>query len=406
MLVKESPADKEEKHFLDSAGAIQALLQSFPGIDRLYQPLELIGSGSFSAVFKALDVRHASFQQTTPDSNNGKRYRTRLQTGQQYVAIKQVYAFAAPWRIYNELEVLQDIRNTGVKQVLSIVTAIRHFDQILIVLPFIQHAEFRDYFDCYPLRNIACYLRDLLLACHAIHTLGIVHRDIKPGNYCWNPYINQGVLVDFGLAQYEDMIDEGIPACGCLNEQVALLTTHDIEEQRSRMRPVGELKNDRRRSKRGERGGTRGFRAPEVLLRCSRQSTAIDVWSTGIILLCFLCQRMPFFCAEDDLVAFVELCNVFGTEEMSHCATVHGCLLDINLPGVPVHRYAWQHLVKSLLGMPSLEPGAYPWLEEGDDILLQQAFDFLDKALELDPFHRHTAGELLEHPFLQCVYLS
>jgi serine/threonine protein kinase len=39
------------------------------------------------------------------------------------------------------------------------------------------------------------------------------------------------------------------------------------------------------------RGGTRGFRAPEVLLRCVKQTVAIDIWSAGVILLSILSAR-------------------------------------------------------------------------------------------------------------------
>lgn len=40
------------------------------------------------------------------------------------------------------------------------------------------------------------------------------------------------------------------------------------------------------------RGGTRGFRAPEVLLRCTKQTVAIDIWSAGVILLSILSARL------------------------------------------------------------------------------------------------------------------
>lgn len=130
------------------------------------------------------------------------------------VAIKQIYATASPSRIHREIDILYQIRNTGCPQVLSIITGLRHLDQVLIVLPYgirlrfqipitksiAQHADFRDFYRDYPLVEIAGYLRDLLLACEAIHQIGLIHRDIKPGNYCWNPHTRRGVLVDFGLA--------------------------------------------------------------------------------------------------------------------------------------------------------------------------------------------------------------
>eukprot|EP00808_Paulinella_micropora_P026979 g13838.t1 len=60
------------------------------------------------------------------------------------------------------------------------------------------------------------------------------------------------------------------------------------------------------------RSGTRGFRAIEVLLRHPNQTTAIDVWSAGVIMLCIMTRRYPFFCAPDDLTAVAELSCLLG----------------------------------------------------------------------------------------------
>lgn len=64
-----------------------------------------------------------------------------------------------------------------------------------------QHADFGDFLYRYPLQDVAAYMRDLFLACESMSQIGLIHRDIKPNNFCWNPYTKQGVLVDFGLAQ-------------------------------------------------------------------------------------------------------------------------------------------------------------------------------------------------------------
>lgn len=95
---------------------------------------------------------------------------------------------------------------------------------------------------------------------------------------------------------------------------------------------------------RANRAGTRGFRAPEVLLKCPDQTvcecfrilgsrlhrltpdvrvSAIDVWSAGIILLCFLTRRFPFFNSNDDVEALMELAALFGKKRMERCATLH-----------------------------------------------------------------------------------
>lgn len=151
-----------------------------------------------------------------------------------------------------------------------------------------QHSDFRDFFLNYPLADVAAYLRDLLLACEAIHNIGLIHRDIKPGNFCWNPYTKKGVLVDFGLAQVlhhsssirssrlhgkweEEREPDQVP-CHCMQDNV---NTDFYEKENiqwihdTRMLSVswGFRKGDRRPRKKAERGGTRGFRVRSTFLR-------------------------------------------------------------------------------------------------------------------------------------------
>jgi serine/threonine protein kinase len=78
---------------------------------------------------------------------------------------------------------------------------------------------------------------------------------------------------------------------------------------------------------RAPRGGTPGFRAPEVLLQSLNQTTAIDMWSAGIMLLTIVTGRYPFFTACDDAESLVEVAGVFGTQNVvemgaKHCGKV------------------------------------------------------------------------------------
>jgi cell division control protein 7 len=114
------------------------------------------------------------------------------------------------------------------------------------------------------------------------------------GFFCrYNFDVDGGIfrLIDFGLAEKERSKQE-------LNDFL------DQERVRSKDREykpkeVGYGVN---------RGGTRGFRAPEVLLKVAHQTTAIDIWSAGIILLSMLCNRFPVLSHKpDDDVSLLEI---------------------------------------------------------------------------------------------------
>lgn len=101
-----------------------------------------------------------------------------------------------------------------------------------------------------------------------IHFLTLT-RDVKPSNFLYNRNTNQYLLVDFGLAQYiNDLVDEKEKRNAVISSKS--VDTDDVG---------GELLTQK-----APRAGTRGFRAPEILLRvrmisCYRRffNTRVDV---------------------------------------------------------------------------------------------------------------------------------
>ncbi len=74
-------------------------------------------------------------------SSAGDFRERRQRTGPQFVAIKKIYVTSSPMRIQNELELLHDLR--GCKHVCPLITAFRHQDQVVAVLPYFRHLDFR-----------------------------------------------------------------------------------------------------------------------------------------------------------------------------------------------------------------------------------------------------------------------
>ena len=136
------------------------------------------------------------------------------------------------------------------------------------------------------------------------------------------------------------------------------------------------------------RDGTRGFRAPEVLLGVAEQTTAIDVWSVGVIFLSLLTQRYPFFCGKTDAQNLCQIAAILGSRSLVAAAAELG--LKVQFPSwVSESGVNWQDLV---LGLNPTHRDKYV-----DD----NAYDLLSRLLDPSPKRRITAAEALAHPFLQ-----
>jgi cell division control protein 7 len=154
---------------------------------------------------------------------------------------------------------------------------------------------------------------------------------------------------------------------------------------------VGYPKNDSRPSRRANRAGTRGFRAPEVLLKCTSQTTKIDIWSTGVILLTLLARRFPFFNSTDDVDAMIEIASIFGKKRMKMCAAMHGSIFETSIETIGERGFTLQRIVV----WASCRENEQGPLSKAE----LQAIEFLESLLELDPQKRLSAKEALAHDF-------
>ncbi|KAL8951117.1 MAG: hypothetical protein Q9222_002889 [Ikaeria aurantiellina] len=393
-----SEAAKEEMTKLETIFQRKGL--KFKMIDR-------IGEGTFSTVYKAEDLHYDFYQNDwdieAPDGSKWSSPPTkRLCNGYsqdsqgqrrsrqpRYVAIKKIYVTSSPMRIQNELELLHDLQ--GYRSICPLITAFRHHDQVIAVLPYFRHQDFRMFYRQMNPYDMKVYFRSLFTALAAVHKHGIIHRDIKPTNFLYDIERRQGVLVDFGLAERE-----GTDSTHCLCEENNQTRRLKIESSKvfGQSPATGYPKNDQRPSRRANRAGTRGFRAPEVLFKCTAQTTKIDIWSVGVILLTILCQRFPFFNSADDVDALIEIASIFGQKRMKACALLHGAIFECSLPTVGDKGFLLKQIVQW-----SVSP-VRPEVREAIEPDVMECINFLDLCLELDPRKRISARKALTSEFL------
>lgn len=371
--------------------------------------------GTFSTVYKAEDLMYDYYENSWDLEEKGnmkskwtppplKRCRAgsltldnssdydRQRRKPKYVAIKKIYVTSSPSRILNELDLLNDLK--GCDSVCPLITAFRHTDQVVAILPYFRHTDFREYFRNMTVPDIQIYFRSLFTALAAVHEQGILHRDIKPTNFLYEPHKKRGVLVDFGLAEREG------------HESKPCLCVESSSERRRRVQnsvaalagpSSGYPKNDPRPSRRANRAGTRGFRAPEVLFKCTDQSTKIDMWSAGVILLTILSRRFPFFNSADDVEAMIEIATIFGVKRMKQAALLHGTIFETNIPTIGQVGFTLEKII--LWSTCRNEPGksGEPGTLSPEEKL---AVKFLERCLDLDPNRRISAEDALRHEFL------
>ncbi|ODV78070.1 kinase-like protein [Suhomyces tanzawaensis NRRL Y-17324] len=426
---------EEDEVSLEVLEDMSRLEKCFPELGIHYRLIDKIGEGTFSTVYKAECVTGTIRLDTevwkSPPLKKNRGNKVPKQKNA-LVALKQIYVTSSPNRIHNELNLLYML--SGNSHVAPLLDVLRYQDQVLAILPYYQHADFRDFYRDLPIKGIKKYLWEMFHALDFIHEKGVMHRDLKPTNFLYDPFKGRGVLVDFGLAEKEVKTTSKISnACPCISTEKVLVNRNISKRQNIK---GAYPKQDQRPPRRANRAGTRGFRAPEVLFKCTNQTTKIDIWSAGTIAFSLLSRKFPLFNSPDDTDALLEMALIFGSDMMKKCAELHGCGLEINLSNSSISTSC--NLVQTLNDFLKFENenGCFPpdsvvldtiklFSEKGDKFvkpIFEEGADYeafkqelenyndhkfimevLLAALQINPSKRLSAKEILTLPFFQEV---
>lgn len=200
------------------------------------------------------------------------------------------------------------------------------------------------------LKEVKCYMRQLMKALNLCCQNNYIHRDLKPANLLLTSK-NVVKLADFGLVK-----------------------KIDLKKNADKRPPTTKVI-------------TIWYRPPELLLATTSYSLEIDIWSAGCILYEMITGEVLFRSLADndidELTEIFKICGIpddndwKGWSELPNAKIVK----DINLSRFPKSTLK-QYLDKKI-------PAEF---EEAKDLIL--------KMLQYDPKKRPNAQEVLDHPFL------
>ncbi|XP_011055227.1 PREDICTED: cell division cycle 7-related protein kinase-like isoform X2 [Acromyrmex echinatior] len=375
----------------DSDDSCASLTSSIPIVNKLFNVHYKVGKGAFSSVFLA----------TLKSSDGRKKF-----------ALKQLIPTCHPDRIRRELQYLQQIG--GKDYIVELELCLRHRSSVVFVMPYMRHDRFAEYVQDMTVDETKDYMRALLTALRRVHKFHIIHRDVKPSNFLYDRKNKRYLLVDFGLAQ-EYSVEKNMRTSG------ESIEAHGTKRKRSNENNVS-LQSDAKRNvnnkcncfgkskvcviclkepqQQAPRAGTPGFRAPEVLLKHVMQTSAIDIWACGVIMLCILSSSQPFFRSPDDCTALAEITTIFGSKEVQKCAQKLGkkVIFSENLPGVDIKSLCIKLKQRNKSVIYDIQNSIHK--VPPDIEYPKEAYHLLMKLLDLDFRTRITAEQALAHPFL------
>lgn len=253
-----------------------------------YKFIRLLGEGSFSSVYLAVDANVRNTPTKSPDSSqneSGIELESDSSETNQGPIIKskrklQKYAIKVCqkshiWRegkkaaIMREKEIMNQLNKNPNEHFIRLYYAFQDLERLFFVMTYAENGDLLTYMQKYPLslelaRNYTCQLIDAL---EHLHKMGIVHRDLKPENILLDAQMNI-MISDFGSAQIYTDDDE------------------DLEHNHGR---------------RNSFVGTAQYVSPEMLEK--RQATnKSDLWAFGVIIYQMITNVMPFNAPNEYLI--------------------------------------------------------------------------------------------------------
>jgi len=179
-----------------------------------YEIVRRVGGGKYSEVFEGVDM-----------VNNER-------------CIIKVLKPVAAKKVNREIKILRNL--TGGPNVVALLDVVRDSAARYhsLIMEYVENVEWRLLYSRLAEGDIKHYTFQLLKALDFVHSHGVIHRDVKPGNVMIDPSRRELRLIDWGLAEFY----------------------HPGTEYHIRV-------------------GSRYYKAPELLVGFKRYDYSLDMWT-------------------------------------------------------------------------------------------------------------------------------
>ncbi|KAG6820243.1 hypothetical protein H0H93_003407 [Arthromyces matolae] len=292
-----------------------------------YEIVRRVGGGKYSEVFEGIDM--ANHEQ----------------------CIIKVLKPVAAKKIKREIKVLRNL--TGGPNVVALLDVVLDSSARYhsLIMEYVENIEWKSLLPRLTESDIKHYIFQLLKALDFVHSHGIMHRDVKPGNVMLDHQRRKLRLIDWGLAEFY----------------------HPGTEYHIRV-------------------GSRYYKAPELLVGYKQYDYSLDLWSVGCMFASMIFSREHFFRGSDNNDQLLRILKTLGTEQFDSYLRKYNIQFETdkeplltNYAKLPWHRFI---------------------AIDNQSLTTPEAMDLLDKLLRYDHQERLTAREAQAHVYFNSVRLE